>query len=196
MDSADITSVLRRHVLTHTPFVGVFAANRLPLSRLRRPAIVVANTDEDSRPGNHWVCSYLSHLSTGVQYFDSLGDLPRLPYFLRFIRINGGLYSHCDRQIQSVYSDVCGEFCCTFALYCCMGYSLLEFMLLFKCTPIGNDKLVVERFNASFTCASHFKRPALRALHAQSCAPQCHVGRRRCPAEKVKRMRRGRRAPR
>lgn len=183
MDSDDITRVLRNNALTRRYFCGVYAANRLPLIPLNRPSFVIANTDDDTRPGTHWVCFYMPIFGTGVHYFDSLGNPPQVPNFLRFIALNGGLYSSCYRQIQSVYSDVCGEFCCTFVLYCSMGYSLVEFKQLFRFSYPRNDHLLVERFNESFTCSSHFKRPTLRAIHAQSCAPLCHVGRRRCPAE-------------
>jgi len=178
----DIASVLRAHAATRPYFLGVFAANRLPLSRLPRPSIIIANTDNDSLPGSHWICMFLSRFSRGVDYFDSLGDLPYQPSFLRFIRLNGGLHTYTTRRIQSIYSDVCGEFCCTYALFRSEGYTLSEFLNVFKSASAANDSLIVEHFNASFTCVSHFHRPTLRAIHAQTCAPHCHVMRRACPA--------------
>lgn len=180
MDTNQIAHVLRSSAETRRMFAGVFAANRLPRRAMRRPAVLVVNNQADFFPGSHWTCFYLPKYETGVEYFDSLGAAPTLHYFLSFINNNGGLLRHNHRALQSPVSDVCGEYCCVFALERAAGTSLHHFLAQFGPLQVGNDRLVLTKFNAFFTCNVHFSRPELRAFHVQTCAPQCHVRAPRC----------------
>lgn len=175
MDTNQIAHVLRSHTETRRAFAGVFAANRLPRGALRRPAVLVVNSQTDFFPGSHWTCLYLPKYETGVEYFNSLGAAPTLHYFLRFINQNGGLLRYSHRALQFPASDVCGEYCCVFALERTAGVSLHHFQAQFGRQQLRNDRLVLIKFNAYFTCNMHFSRPELRTFHVQTCAPQCHA---------------------
>lgn len=180
MDTFDIHHVLSSSAHTRKHFIGVYASNRLPSTPLPRPAILVVNLDEDFNPGSHWVAFYLPQHGQGVEYFDSLGDNTCDHYFSRFMAINGGVLSANSRRLQSDFSDVCGEFCCVFASYCSLGYSLPQFVQRFCGDSRRNDRLAVEIFNRHFSCNTHYARPSLRKIHAQTCSPLCHKKRDRC----------------
>jgi len=197
MDSIQIAQVLQSCTETRTVFAGVFAANRLPRAVMRRPTVLVVNSQTDSFPGSHWSCFYLPMYETGVEYFDSLGAAPTLHYFLRFINRNGGLLRYSHKALQFPASDVCGEYCCVFALERTAGVTLRHFLAQFERRKLKNDRLVLFKFNAYFTCNTHFSRPELRTFHVQTCAPQCHVRALRCEGERARSRvpRRARRRP-
>lgn len=182
MDTDDITGVLIGAERTRPAFIGTFAANRLPRFILRRPSILIVNSQADCFPGSHWTCFYLPKYQLGVEYFDSLGAAPTIPYFLRFINRNGGLIRHCNRVIQANDSDVCGEYCCVFAMERVLGVSLHHFISQFSSNTIANDRLIMEKFNSYFSCRAHFYRPTLRSFHRQTCLPFCHRSTRQCIA--------------
>ena len=161
---------------TRRYFVGVFAADKLPHTVSQRPAFLICNLQEHFLPGSHWVTFFLPIEANGAEYFCSLGEAPTSPYFNRFIARHGGLIESNTRPLQSTKSDVCGEFACAFALNRSVGLSHKNFVKKFGKNRLINDNLVVELFNRTFSCNVHFKRPALRQFHAQSCSPQCHGG--------------------
>lgn len=186
MDTQQIKQALRTRSETRGLFAGVFAANRLPLAPLRRPAILVVNSQADFFPGSHWLCFYLPSHEIGVEYFDSLGAAPTLHYFLSFINRNGGLLRYNRLPLQHAASDVCGEFCCVFALERASGASLQHFLTPFSTRREENDRLVLLKFNTYFSCNVHYYRPELRAFHVQTCASQCHTRARRCTGSRAR----------
>lgn len=187
MDTSDIANILRVNTSTKRYFIGVFAANRLPLAPLTRPAVLIANHDTDRHGGSHWVAFYLPAHVKGVHLFDSLGEYTSNPYFKRFIGVNGGLLSYSRQRIQSYTSDVGGEYSCVFVYFCCTpGGFFNYFKRNFTSDCKLNDALVVKMFNQLYTCKAHFKRPSLGAVHAQTCTSRCHAGPQRgCPAAKA-----------
>jgi hypothetical protein len=180
MDTFAIERVLQSSETTRDRFVGVYPANLLPNNALPRPAILVANVDSDYGPGSHWVCFHLPSYNCGVEFFDSFGVAPCNPNFTRFLSVNGGLIAHNTQCFQSDSSDVCGEFCCTYAYYCSLGLSLSLYSRDFSLRGKNNDFTVVEMFNEMFTCNAHFTRPTLRRIHVQTCSPLCHARGRLC----------------
>lgn len=181
MDSTDIQATMKDCSATRRYFIGVFAADRLPHYVRQRPALLICNLQEHFLPGNHWVTFFLPLETTGAEYFCSLGEAPTSPYFNRFIARHGGLIKSSTRPLQSTTSDVCGEFACVFALFRSVGLTYQDIVNKFGKNRLFNDNFVLELFNRTFTCEVHFKRPALRQFHAQSCSPQCHAdGRQRC----------------
>lgn len=182
MDSATISHTLQSCSETRRYFKGVYAANQLPHTILERPAVIIANLEEDFLPGSHWVAFYLPEFVQGVEYFDCLGNAPNNHYFARFIARNGGLIEFNDRPIQSIFSDVCGEFCCVYAFSHSRGMPFRRFISIFGRNRIHNDTLVLDLFNRHFTCNAHFARHTLRSYHNQSCSPLCHTMRKTCRA--------------
>lgn len=182
MDSIAIERALCSTPASASTFWGVYAANRLPTVVRTRPATVIVNFDEDYLPGSHWGCFYLPVSPQGVEFFDSLGYSPTLPWFASFAARHGGFISWNDRRCQSEKSDVCGEYVCLFSLHKSLGFCTPSFMRLFGHDSSRNDTLVLDLFNRRFTCVTHFARPSLRAHHVQTCSPACHTRGARCPS--------------
>jgi len=182
MNSDDIRQTLHSCNATRDSFIGVYPANRLPHTVRTRPALLVANLQEDFLPGSHWVAFYLPEFVNGVEYFDCLGEAPHNSYFNRFIARHGGLIPFNNRPLQSIFSDVCGEFCCIYNYYRSVGLSFRNIVNMFGKNRSSNDLRVIQLFNTQFTCNIHFGRASLRAFHAQSCSPRCHTSGNACVA--------------
>ena len=90
---------------------GVYAANllpRVPVADEDRPVGYVANTDDDTEPGSHWVAFYFPQGENDtVEFFDSYGLNEDIysPHFTRFVK----QCRHVKRnthQFQSLFSGV------------------------------------------------------------------------------------------
>lgn len=106
---------------------------------------MVANTDDSSEPGTHWISIY-SPNRRYVRYFDSL-DGKEEPNIHIFLEKN---WTHVDRQrykIQSPTSDVCGYYAIYFVYMSCLNYPfrVIEKLLLNQSNP---DSFVVKFVNA------------------------------------------------
>lgn len=95
-------------------FIGVFAADKIPIFFPVKDWCLIANTDPSSKGGRHWV-SFGRRWGDNF-YFDSYGKKPSSywPNWARFDKWHKDL-----RDIQQMTSDVCGDWC----LYWCLGLS-------------------------------------------------------------------------
>lgn len=110
MNNNEIDTILKKNERTRNIYLGCFAADAIPSIDLY-PFAAVINTDRVGYPGTHWVAIYAPNKRI-IEYFDSFGDPPNPTigtYLLQFENI------HLNRSvIQSVLSDVCGQFCIYF----------------------------------------------------------------------------------
>jgi len=84
--------------------------------------------------------------SSYAYYFDTYGIVPFVPEIVEFVRRNSTTRDRNKRQLQSLTSDVCGKYCCLFALYIDRGYTPQQFEALFG-KPADRQ---VEMFTAEF----------------------------------------------
>ena len=112
MNGAHIEGALRQDKVASQSFVGVFAADRLPVEEF--PGSYVVNTDETGHPGQHWVAFYT--VEDTVDCFDSFGKKAGVYN----VHIKKGLedtYTVIQREtIQSDHTTVCGQHCLFFIL--------------------------------------------------------------------------------
>ena len=90
-------------------FMGVFSSDTLPTRINKRPAIIVCNTDPSDRGGEHWICIYVDRNRHG-EFFDSFGRRPCRP-FCSFRDRHCIHKTYNDRQLQNIFSTVCGAYC-------------------------------------------------------------------------------------
>ena len=111
MDNRQLDRIMREKRSTRNYFLGTFPCDQLPLDIKTYPATLIANNDDSSRAGSHWVAMFIESPSI-VFYFDSLGKEPNrciLKYLNRFFRVkrNAG-------ELQSKDSNICGQYCIYF----------------------------------------------------------------------------------
>lgn len=125
--------------------VGVYAADEIP-HIWGKPAAIIANTDDHTKPGSHWVAMYVGKDNVG-HYFDSYGLPPIVPqHFARFKK-NCKILLYNPQQFQSNTSDVCGQFCVMFIHLMCSGFGMYRFRDIFSNNLPQNDKIVREYYS-------------------------------------------------
>ena len=125
-------------------YKGTFSKNLLPQKIINeRPIAFIINTDNNDKPGEHWVSIFISRSNT-CQYFDSFGRYP-LQEIINFLKINNIKYlTYNTKILQSFYSNTCGAFCILFVKLRCSNFSFKNFINLFTNNNISNDELAVK----------------------------------------------------
>jgi len=111
MDTVQILCTLRNV----NSFLDVYASDLLPRS-ITKTCTVIVNADPHKEGGSHWLAVHFRPKSSSAYYFDSYGIVPFVPAILAFIKRNCTSLDRNKRQLQSLSSDVCGRYCCLFAL--------------------------------------------------------------------------------
>ncbi|XP_036151265.1 uncharacterized protein LOC118648875 [Monomorium pharaonis] len=128
---------------------GVYAADEIP-TVWSKPAGIIANTDDHTKPGTHWVAMYVGRDGVG-HYFDSYGLPPIIPQHLKRLRRNCKILFYNPQQFQSNTSDVCGQFCVMFVHLMCTGFGMHRFRDIFSNDLSRNDKIVRNYYNTYMT---------------------------------------------
>ena len=118
MDSDDI----RRDLSHVNEFIDVFPADRLPRHPIRKPTLLVANTDRSDKPGQHWVAMYIDGEGYG-ELFDSLASRSRKT-FVDFMNRNCTRWITNDMQLQSAVSRFCGHYCVMYGILRSRGFDI------------------------------------------------------------------------
>lgn len=156
---------------------GVFPADRIPRV-WNKPAAIIANTDDHTKPGAHWVAIYASKNGDGV-YFDSYGRPPHLQQYTNRLRINCKRFEWNQQPMQSFSSAVCGQYCIMFLHYMCRGMSLKKFCKMFTDNRKKNDK-IVSKFYKKFekkkrknsnNFKTYYGKGCTRIKYLQHCVP-------------------------
>lgn len=119
--------------------VGVFPADQIPRVWIK-PTAYVFNTDNHQKPGAHWVSVYADK-SGNALFFDSYGFAPTVPEHINRLRKNCKRLRWNTAQLQSLTSDVCGQFCIMFLYYMSTGLGFDKFMQHFSTDFQKNDEV-------------------------------------------------------
>ena len=147
MNSRQLEQCLLSDSCTSGIFHGVFAANKLPKYKIKRPYLVIANTDPDYKPGAHWVLIYQNEWNS-TYFFDSYGYPPTFynSFFLHFLRKNGKEFESNKCQLQSFTSSFCGQWCLYVAYHLSRNLKTNQFLTSFM---YGNPKIMMNLLNNS-----------------------------------------------
>lgn len=140
MDTEQLRGALLSNALTKNIFSAVLPANMLPNYPIR-PALIIANTDESHKPGQHWIAIFVPRVGK-PEFFNSFGGKPTNKYFISFLKQYGSI-RYNEVRLQSTFSIVCGEYCAVF-LYCkAKNIDFQDFLELFSKTKLeANDELI------------------------------------------------------
>jgi hypothetical protein len=127
--------------------LDVFPSDLLPQS-ITRTCTVIVNADPYTERVSHWLAIRFLPKSASAYYFDNYGLSPLVPSILAFIRRYCATWDYNKRQLQGLTSDVCGKYCCLFALYADRGYTSQHFVSLFD--ACNADRQVEQLFAAEF----------------------------------------------
>jgi hypothetical protein len=142
MNEAQIITKLGCNFFTKIYPHFVCAMNELTNIKLSdKYYIIIVNTSARRRgeKGEHWICLLNLPNYDYPVFFDSYGRMLKYPEIEKFMeRYPKVQYS--SKQLQSLASACCGEYCLTFASFACRGFTLEEFQNLFTNDTDANDK--------------------------------------------------------
>jgi hypothetical protein len=143
MDTVQIICALR-----NVPsFLGVYPSDLLPTRAITRPGTVIINADPHTRSGSHWLAICLEPKSSSAFYFDSYGLTPLVPAIQSFLRRTSSVWDY-NTQLQGLTSNVCGHYCCLFAL--CLDEGLPPRQCVSHFGARHADERVLEIFASRF----------------------------------------------
>src|SRR5882757_6820875 len=120
-------------------FCGTYARDRIPNMIPKNTGIVV-NTDDSSKPGEHWVAIFNYDVAI---YFDSFGLPPMHKEIIDFLdKISPFGWFHNSVTFQGLKSNTCGMYCVYFLKTYFKGKNFNEFRITFNKTQNENDLLV------------------------------------------------------
>jgi hypothetical protein len=146
--------------------IGVYAADKLP-RKFKKPAAFIANTDNHDQAGTHWVAFFIPRHGK-PEYFDSYGMYTFIEGHLNFKSKVSKSWLHNKMCMQSLTSNVCGQYCLFFLIARMRDHSMKTFQSVFSKNSIQNDKLVR-------TCIKNkFKNYCMTKCnaHGQKCCPK------------------------
>lgn len=151
MNTLQLLETLNENGKTHKHFKGVFPSDCLPKEKLKKPAFVLANTQDHLSPGEHWVGFYFPKGDGKGEYFDSFGMKPLNAEFVSFLQRNCTSFTYNKKQLQGNFSTTCGQWCCTYMYYKCMGKTLKDFLRQFSDTNFEfNDHKMIHLYQKYF----------------------------------------------
>jgi len=119
MNSLEIEKVLEKYKWNRFKFLGCFAADILPTDiNSEIPVCFIANVDELSENGSHWVL-FIIPKEGQLEYFCPLGiSFYHWPLFVNYIRNIMSFESIImnRKRVQSLNSNLCGVFCIEFVI--------------------------------------------------------------------------------
>lgn len=119
MNGAELYSYLKSCRITKQYFKGVYPSDKIPSKFNKYPCFVIANTEESTKDGEHWIVLFYLKSDT-VEVFDSLGSTPYAYITVyKYLMRNFKNITYTDKQLQSLKSNVCGLHCLFFCYKKC-----------------------------------------------------------------------------
>jgi hypothetical protein len=111
MNGGQLDHIVCTDGTTRKCYGGIYAANRLPAKKFKKPQFFIANTDADTKPGQHWVAFYFPRKGP-AEFFDSCGNAPSRLHrnFSKFLKRHSKRYVYNKHKLQSDDSVTCGPF--------------------------------------------------------------------------------------
>jgi hypothetical protein len=127
MNGATIFRLLSNDSFTKHIFDGFWFPD-LPAQLMKNPALVIANTDKSTGPGEHWCAIFIDQTSGICEYFDPLGQTPNNTQggysFLPHLSKYSHLVEFNSVPVQSLTAITCGHHCIYFSCLKARGFPL------------------------------------------------------------------------
>ena len=145
MNTLQLKEVIKEDPITRLKFCGVYAENNLPKTLNVYPCGLIANTDPKGKPGKHWVSFYFPSSQEG-EFFDSYGHPPNFysKHFVKFLNRNAQNWIFNHKELQSIWSSVCGQYCIFYVLNRAHGVRMSTIVNVFSSNKERNDHQVHE----------------------------------------------------
>ena len=135
MYAHELSAIISRDIRLNRQFLDVFAADQLPY-QIPVGSLAIANCCNREDPGQHWV-AICQETSNRLVMFDSFG-LPPSAYNLEN-KLPADVIVYNNRQLQSVFSNVCGQYCLYYCYFKARGYDMSDILTIFSNDVVSND---------------------------------------------------------
>lgn len=149
MKGGTIFDILSNDIFAKHILAGFWFPDLPPAEVTKNPALIIANTDESSGPGEHWCAIFIDTSRSICEYFDPLGQPPEnkidrysfLPHLNKFAPI----VNFNSIPVQSLTAGTCGHHCIYFACWKARNYSF-DFIItgLYSSDTAANDATVLK----------------------------------------------------
>lgn len=119
MNTAEIDYILLNNPLTRRIYKGCFPSDQLPKCR-RFPCAMVANLDDSTEQGTHWVALFAPNRKH-VYYYDSLAG-PTVVNILQYLHENFRKITRIIKPLQARGTSVCGQYAIFFIYMSARGF--------------------------------------------------------------------------
>lgn len=172
MNTLEIERYLKSNCATRKYFRGVYSIDNIPKKIYKKtPFCMIVNTDPSFLPGTHWLACWVEKTPKCSEFFDSFGRSPNYDEILKLFRN----YSNCvifnNHQLQSDFSEICGQFCLLYLLFKCEMWSMRKFVSIFsKVDKIKNDSNVEKLFQKYYSqCRLSKSKSCVKRGAVQKC---------------------------
>jgi hypothetical protein len=149
MNGKTLFNILSNDIFAKRIFDGFWFPDLPPAEVTKNPALIIANTDESSGPGEHWCAIFIDNSRGICEYFDPLGQPPEnkidgysfLPHLNKFAPI----VNFNSIPVQSLTAATCGHHCIYFACWKARNYSF-DFIItgIYSSNTTANDATVLK----------------------------------------------------
>ena len=139
MDAHELRAIISRDIRLNRQFLDVFAADELPY-QIPVGGLAIVNCCERTEPGKHWI-AICQETSNRLEFFDSYGFEPAMYNLENKLPISNAVVYN-SKTLQSIYSDVCGQYCLYYCYFKARGYALSDIVSVFSNDYKSNDYYV------------------------------------------------------
>jgi hypothetical protein len=139
MYTHELRAIISKDIRLNPQLLDVFAADELPY-QIPVGSLAIANCCNREDPGQHWV-AICQETSNRLEMFDSYGFGPSI-YNLENKLPVSNVVVYNTNQLQSIHSDVCGQYCLYYCYFKSRGYAMSDIVSIFSNDVISNDYYV------------------------------------------------------
>lgn len=139
METERLRQIVRYDARTNYQFLDVYAADELP-TRMPPQTLAIVNCCNRNYPGEHWLALYKCEEDT-LEIFDSFGLNPDV-YNLVGKLPESSVITYSTKQLQSINSLMCGQYCLYYCYFKARGYALDDIISGFSKDYYNNDAYV------------------------------------------------------
>ena len=148
MNGRDLRELLISDVHIKRMFRGIYSRDKLPRYRMKKPSLLIVNTDISEGPGEHWLCIFIG-VNNVIEYWDSFGLDIHHPEIYEFVSLNSKRYTFNNVVLQPITSKTCGLYCFYYAFKRCRGFNIRMILKDFReLRPFYNDHLVLNHLTS------------------------------------------------
>ena len=139
MYTHELRDIILGDIRLNRQFLDIFAANALPY-QIPVESLAIVNCCNRGRRGQHWI-AICQETSNRLEIFDSYGFDPPMHNLENKLPVSN-VVVYNTKQLQSIFSNVCGQYCLYYCYFKPRGYAMGDIVSIFSNDVDSNDYYV------------------------------------------------------